>query len=419
MRILYVVPEGADMGGIITSTEQILQGFREVGHQADFALLRAVRTATREYAPPKRYVREFTKGKGSGQPVHPVLGWRGRYYALGQPEEFVRTANTYDVIVWGALYGLRNKITEGGDGSWLSVFSKVKKPHIAMVRDDHLPDRYPWAAILEKYIAGWACVQQASYDSCVGLVRPRLITTSGHDVRNTNTGKSVRERTVFSVQTFKSWKRVDKLVAAVPHLRTLRVVLAGDGIERRYMTSTDKCKPRYYCTKKTDPDALQRYVGKRIWDNAIQSGMTYLGPVSEEERDIQMQRAVLFVDMSNRNGTGQINRTLVEAMRNGCVPVVSPLFVGKHFAAGKDYLPIDPTLTPKEIARTLEQYATQNHRAMVNRNFRGLKNFDRKKAAADILSLVNCPPYKRVVKTDLHRKGLKMFEQIFNTKVVL
>jgi hypothetical protein len=61
-----------------------------------------------------------------------------------------------------------------------------------------------------------------------------------------------------AVQVFKAWKRVDTLIRAIPHLKTKEPKrVGGAGIEYRYMTSQEKCKPKYF-------DAA----GDRIWDKS-------------------------------------------------------------------------------------------------------------------------------------------------------
>src|SRR5690606_18658851 len=100
---------------------------------------------------------------------------------------------------------------------------------------------------------------------------------------------------------------VDELVRAVPKIKGT-VLLAGGGIEYHYMTSLTKRKPKY---------------GK-IWENAIQHGMNFLGYITEDERDKFLRSSKLLIDPSWSHYYAQygshFNRTFVDAIIMGCMP---------------------------------------------------------------------------------------------------
>lgn len=436
-KVLYIVPDGDDLGGIYTSTENLLCGFREVKVEPTFILLRATKDQQRTVRTEPRlgsYV-----GEGTGYHLHPQYGWQGHYYSLGSAvdlDTLVRKANTggYSVVIWGAMFGLRNKITEGST-HWLRLFKDIKVPHVCMIRDDHLADRYPWVAALEPWIAGWACVQRSSFDSCAGLTRPRAIIYSGHDTTVIAPPLSKRTPQLFMAHTFKSWKRADRLVAAVPHMkRGASVVLGGQGIEYFYMASKTKCKPRYYCTKTNDPDATRRMLGKPIWSNAIGTGMQHLGNLTAPKRDKVMQGCMFFVDLSWReHSTGQINRTIVEAIKNGCVPICNNRFItgrddgkGELFKAGVHYIAA-PSInsTPKQLAEFFDDVLANTSEADYLRMQRAgaklIQRFSRKTAALNLLCLGKNAPgvfddyddNKKGRNRELIENGKTMFHQIF------
>lgn len=409
-KVLYVVPDGDDLGGIYTSTENLLQGFREAGHKATFAMLRPTRSPPRDmmgYAPrPGSYV-----GQGTGYHLHSQYGWQGPYYSLGDQDSLrslVELGNEHDCVVWGAMFGLRNKVTEGNT-DWVRLFRDIKKPHVGMIRDDHLQDRYPWVSVLERWIVGWACVQRSSFDSCAGLVRPRAIIYSGHDVRPTKDKVPVlKDRTnqLLMVHTFKSWKRGDRLVAAVPHLRHSRVVLGGQGIEYFYMASKTKCKARYYCTPQSDPNAKKGMLKMPIWRNAMLYGnMKHLGNLTAEQRTLAMRHCRFFVDLSWRQGsTGQINRTIVEAIQQGCVPIVIPRFLtgddagaGELFQSGVHFLPAPKPdgCSPLALAQHLDYCVTsmpdKDYTKMQQAGLKLIQRFDRRVAAQQLVDLALHP----------------------------
>jgi len=416
MNILYTIPEGIDMGGIVTSTEQLIQGFRDLGHTASFALLRPTKTQ----ANVRKNTSGYLRGEGTGMLMHPVKGWIGPYYSFGYApdrQKYIKHANSYDLVIWGNVYGLRNKVTEG-TRDWLEVLSKVRVPQIAMIRDDHLTKRYPWAAQLEKYIVGWACVQQTSFDNCAGLTRPRAIIFSGHGPSPRITlGTKQRKRQILSIQTFKKWKRAHCLVAAVPYFKkATKVVLAGDGIELRYMRSKNKCKAEYM-------------VGdQRIWDLAVQHRLHYKGTISEQARDNLLQESLFLVDLSTRQNTGQINRVVVEAIRQGCVPIAVNEFIagnpsgnGELFKAHEHYLPIDSRLSPQQLAKQIDQYlniSTKDYQCLQKNGRNLIKMFSRKIAAEQIIELSNGKKTGWKYGTgenhkNLISKGKKLFTYLF------
>lgn len=416
MKVLYIVPDGDDLGGIYTSTENLLVGFREAGHQATFALLKPTHSAPREHNRPFR--QGSYKGIGTGYMLHPQYGWEGSYWSLGDKdsrETLIKLGNHHDLVVWAAMFGLRNKCTEGTT-DWLRLFSAIKKPHVCMIRDDHLQDRYPWVAELEKHgVVGWACVQRSSFDSCAGLHRPRAIIYSGHGTTPSRMMDDGDERVVphqkilplksrtcavFMMHTFKSWKRADRLVAAVPYLKKAVAVLGGVGIEYYYMASETKCKPRYYCAKKSDPDASKAMLDKPIWANALRAKMMHMGNMTARQRDAMLAQARFFVDLSWReHSTGQINRTTVEAIKRGCVPICNSRFItgrddgkGELFVAGKHFIAAPSQVsTPKQLAAFLDNVVANTteaqYKKMQEAGMKLIKRFDRKLAAQQLVDL--------------------------------
>lgn len=434
MKVLYIVPIGDDLGGILTSTENLLAGFREAGHEVTFARLKPTSAYPRPTPVPQQDGAYYI-GEGSGLPLHPKAGWKGRHYSIGNDQsiaELVALGNTHDIIVWAAMFGLRNEHTEGNT-RWLRLFSDIKKPHVCMIRDDHLPDRYPWVAELEQWVVGWACVQRSSFDSCAGLRKPRAIIYSGHDVRMGSVlPMELRTNELFMMHTFKSWKRADRLVAAVPHLNVGKVVLAGSGIEYHYMTSETKCKPRYYCTKENDPHATPLMLGRTIWDNAAHYGMLYLGHRTATQRDELLKQCLYFVDLSMRpHSTGQINRTVVEAIKQGCVPICVPEFIsggkedGELFKAHTHYLPVSADCYPNELATVLDAYVQHvtpgKYAEMQEAGQALIQKFDRKVAARQLVELAlgarTGDDYAEgEADTDLLIAGAEMFNQLFRGK---
>jgi glycosyltransferase involved in cell wall biosynthesis len=395
MKIMYVVPDSMDLGGVLTSSEQLLQGFREIGAETEFRRISCSSRTSGDIQPSGKSAGVYAIGKGTGQPLHPLFGWRGPYSSLWSAaarDEFLEDCAACDLVIWGALFGLRNKLSDGTT-KWLEALRQIEAPQIAMIRDDHLVARYPWACVLP--IENWVGVQRASFASLEEAPwKSRGIAYSGHGIeidKAARAGSAKRPTMFLSVQNAKTWKRVDRLIATVPYLRKEHgVVLAGDGYALRYMRSAEKKRPQDYCTVKADPNASATLRGKPLWTNAIDHGknFTFLGAITEERRDTEMLRARFVLDFSMRDNDGQINRVVVEAMRNGAIPVCVPSFVDPVLQPYVNYLPINPLMSPKEIAADLADYAAMPESTLNEirmRNFSAIWQFDRKTSAANLI----------------------------------
>jgi glycosyltransferase involved in cell wall biosynthesis len=436
LKIMFAVPEGEDMGGIISSSENLMAGFKELGHSVTFARVRSIPSLAHTGRPDRENIREedWSIGEGSGYDFHPVQGWAGPYYSMtnsASVDKFIADAQQHDVVVWIAMYGFANNRTEGTT-DWTRMLTGHGVPQVAFNHDDHLWTRQAWSCVFDDYVAGWAGVQHCSFDSLKGMKSPRAMISPGHDmsrlVKNPlPLGK--RDRTMLSLQVAKSWKKVDKLVAAVPYIRDAKVLLGGDGIELRYMRSKEKCKPRYLCTPTVDPDATAKMRGKRIWDNATASkNFEYVGTMSEERRDQLMRKTTLLVDLSTRANSGQLNRVVVESMMAGTVVVAVPDFLSgvrreTPFVPGTHYLPIDSGGTPREIAETLNSYMSMSpkeFRRIQSNATELIQQYDRKLGAQHLIDLALRPSKKAGMayakgapNEELLEKGRKDFATMF------
>lgn len=395
MKILFIVPEGDNLGGIITSTENYIQGLREEGHKVEFIYLRQTKKAGKS-APPEGDT-SYSVGEGTGMMYSPVFAWRGAYESMLDEDSINRViikANAVDFVIWGCLFGLKNKATQGST-RWLRLFSAVNTKQLAIISDDHTDTRNSWIQALEPYLYGWICVQRCTYLTSTILQCHKALILTPIKLDEVVERKIRKRKTkFFSLQTFKRWKRVDRLVSAVPHLdEDSAVVLAGQGIEWNYMTSKYKCRPQYFCTKEVDP-LLQgtELEGKRIWDNAIECGMDFRKTITEAERDELLKTSMFLVDFSERDSGGQINRVVVEAMKYGCVPIATNVFLGgcadgngELFKSGIHYLPVELESTPHETAMQLEGFTAKQVRDVQGFNCELVRNFDRRAVASQIV----------------------------------
>jgi glycosyltransferase involved in cell wall biosynthesis len=397
MKILSVVHDFNNFGGIISHTEQLIAGLKDLGHETGFVYLRSTKSGGKMSDDYDQ--KGYDIGEGTGVPVHQGKGWRGEYLSFindADINKFVETANKYDIVIWQSIFGFKCQDSEGKQ-NWLRMFTDVKAKHIVIVHDGNLRKNYPWIHHLRKHIAGLACVHPSAFNQAEAMEIPRKIILNPQKITSIpQIPFAERKNVVFSLQTFKRWKRVDDLVAAVPYING-KVVIAGDGIERAYMASKDKCKPEYYCTKERDSDASDDMIGNPIWANAESAGMKYIGFVSESKRDEILSKVKFLLDPSWSKTYGEhFNRVIVDAMRQGVVPIARNLGVSDNeegigfFKPNENYLMIPWNATPKQFGNLINKWLTMSetdYNAIVQNNAKVIQKFDRKIVASEYVAL--------------------------------
>jgi len=420
-KVLYVVPHGADLGGIITASENYMAGFKEASHTATFITVSFSKTNRGVGGEPRgKYEREFTRGVGTGELMHPTQGWRGeRRISICTPEgvkEFIKLANAHDVVVWASMFGFRNEATEGTT-LWLDAIRKHKAGNVFMIHDDHMPKRYLWAASLGKYAAAFVGVQPCSLESTVGVASPRAMVYTAIPTPPGRVTPMEMRAGFMSIQVWKQWKRADALVRAVPHMPKGKVFFAGDGIALRYMRSETKC-----------PDKFKDEKGVPIWTTAMKKAH-YMGVLDETMRDAHFRASKFLVDLSVRQNSGQLNRVVQEAMAQGCVVIANPRFLtgttpNPIFVPGRDYLPIDTNLEPRKLADVLGEYdhIDATAYAKIQRSARAkLGLFNRAHAAEDLVQLglgkiAGAACYPAEPDKDMIKRATEEFVAIFGAK---
>ena len=401
MKILVPVHQFSNFGGIINHTEQLIAGLKDLGHEVTFAFLKPTAQKPKKVEIPTDLEDGYELGAGTRLPVHQGKGWITDYYSFLNKEsiaEFVRVANEHDLVIWESIFGFKNKSSEK-NMDWMPMVNDVTTKQVVIVHDGNLRKLYPWIYKFKNKIAGVSCVHVSAYDSAAVMDLPRAMILNPQEIGEApEINFENRKRQILSPQTFKRWKRVDNLVAAVPYLNDCKVIVAGDGIERNYMTSVDKCKPEYYCTKETDPDASGERLGKRIWDNATDAGMDYIGFITETKRDEILRESLFLIDPSWSKTYGEhFNRTVVDAMKTGTVPIAVNLGIapnedgyGSLFKPNENYLMLKYDYTPKQYGEKINKFLDIPQAAyekIARNNFELIKKFDRKVVAQDYIDL--------------------------------
>ena len=438
MKIMMVMHTFNNFGGIINHCEHLMAGLKELGHEVTFAYLKPNKQV-KAVEIPTTLKEGYEVGIGSGYPVHQGDGWIAPYYSYKVKEsidQFVKDANKHDLVIWQSIFGFKNKDTEQ-DLSWLPMIKDVNVPQVPIIHDANLKKLYPWIKLFEHKFSGLACVHPAAYESADFMDTPRALILNPQDIAGVPETPpfSGRENKLLSIQTFKRWKRVDDLIRAVPYTDT-KVLVGGYGIEAAYMMSKDKCKEEYFATKEYDPDVTTDREGKRIWENAENSGnFEYLGFISGAKRDEILATSKFLVDPSWSNTFGEhFNRVVIDAMRIGTVPIAINFGVSNNeegmgvvLKAGINYCMIKKGSTPKEYGQAITNFCNMSeadYRQMQLNNYELIKQFDRKVIAQHYIDLalqketgyLNELRVKTNHDPSLQRQAQQMFDDHFETK---
>ena len=391
MKFLMTLFQIQDYGGIINHAEYLTKGLKELGHEVDFRVL-VPKGAVSNKKSMRGSNEGFTKLEGgTGYLFHQARGWRDvikiPYVSKQARQQFKEDCSKYDAVLWHIPVPTLNK--DNADiTAWLDLYDHGSK-NIAIIHDGNLPKLYPHLISVSKYFHAAVCVHESAYNSAKYLNIPRKLILNPFKIHG-DFGLDFDKRSgALAIQIFKAWKRVDTLVRAVPFIQE-PVVVGGAGIEYRYMTSKDKCKPKYF-------DAQ----GNRIWEVALSNGMSYHGVVPNEEVLRLLGETKLQIDPSfskKYSGYGaHFNRTTVEAMIKGAVPMATDLGMkdSQIFKSGQNYIEIPHTATPEEFGDIVnEGLSNKQQWETIRHNNLGLLNkFDMRNVAQEYADIVTQPTH--------------------------
>lgn len=407
MKILIVTCVRNRPGGILNFTEQLMLGFKELGHQVELVQMKPIKQY--HSTPDTSIPAGFVRGEGSGVAVNQLKGWRGlkNFSMMNEKSvrEYVEFANGFDLIIQSTMFGYACQDTEGNT-AWLSMITEVKPKQIMVLHDGNMKRNCPWLYELREHFDAIACVHHSALEAADFIDVPRNIILNPFDLSLLDQPRkkfSDRRNSLLSPQTFKPIKRVQDLIRAVPHMKTIEeVFVAGEGIEFNYMTSKDKCKEHYFVSRETDPDAKESDVGRKIWDVATENGaMKHLGVIHPEKRDEILRDVKFLVDSSWSKGYGEhYNRTLFEAMLLGAIPIAVNFGVsdneegiGELLKPDVNYLMLRHDYTPKQYAEAIDGFCDlpDDKIAEIQANNDALlrRLFDRKNIAQQYIDLSN------------------------------
>jgi hypothetical protein len=352
MKILFTAFDIQDWGGIIQDLELKARGLTEAGHTVDICYLKCTDRDA--------YVRGNTTREGSypsffeGATVNTLAGYFGipmvSYGSKKRLREWKRRTDKYDLVIH-EIPG-PNPIKKGANdtrGYWKRLYD-IETPQIISAHDANFRDLYPHLIYIADKIKGISCTNQAGYKALSWFPANRAFIGAPHPVLNWDKMKpwDDRKERAVSAHVWKAWKHMDMAVRAAPYIKDTQLVMAGDGIERRYMTSVDKCKDKY----------------KGIWAKAEKAGMDYVGMLTNKDLFKLLRNSRVVIDTSWSRKFMDLgchfNRSIIEGYNNGCVPICVKENMGEDgfqrrmFKAGKTHFEIAHDCTSKELGQLID-----------------------------------------------------------------
>lgn len=387
MKIRFATFAIAKYGGIVAHIEAKFKALEEMGHDVDIIILdyinnvpsndkKIAQLESGEYQDKldiKSQNGGYLKSDITGYWFNPYYGWllppdTNRIACLNREglEKWHEAVDDVDLIIWSFI---PTKTSEAKGFNWWHEYFELPKTvtQVLSIHDGYYDLRNSWTNLLKEKIAFFECVHITSYNACEVFDIPRMLNLDSRYIESKLSDlNTMEERDVdfFAAHIFKSMKRMEDLITAMPYVNLATTLVAGSGIELYYMMTDDikKQKPRYTVSKKTDPDCFDSEVGLSIWKRAENNGMEYLGLIDNDEVNILLQNSKFAVDPSFSTHYAKyvnthLNGFIIEAIINGCYPilrnyrndVVENDFIFRDLKA--IYIPHDTT--PKEFAKYL------------------------------------------------------------------
>lgn len=345
MKILICLYSINNYGGITTYVEHLHRGFDQLGHETDLILLAETDR--------KPYVRRHSKRPGNtqsswdGMTVNSDTGWGGvqvwSYANRDRIQEFRKmVTRKYDLVIWGVPVPSWSKLSQVPD--WKRLYN-MDVAQVAIIHDGNFRYLYPHLNAVAPKLNGVACVHGTAFASASLYDGNYSLIPNPHPILKPAAWED-KKRHIACAHMWKGWKHMEVAVKAAPHLRHSRMILGGDGIERRYMTSPTKCPPKY----------------EGIWAAMEESGRAkFVNILSQPEmRELYMNSRVMFDPSFSKNYNkmgAHFNRSVLEAYNAGMVPVVMEenMQIPEMFKNGVTHIGIPAGASPRKVARILDE----------------------------------------------------------------
>jgi hypothetical protein len=444
-KLCLVYHVGALYGGHLDYSNELVGGFRNAGYDVDYIWLTNAKTESRN-TQFEEYLNSSNGVDDTGKTVYNFtyykhLGCWGNvekgfvldktsYSNIDQIERIRTRLDSYDIVMWQDVGNFNQKpLREEHSTNWLRLFKRNnhKTKQIAMVHEHIMETRYPFLANIIHLFDHVISVHPAAYNKSVKLNKKTFLIPNPQDISAMDTTHSnydkLGNKELFSMGAWKSSKRFQDIVAAVPYIDSdAKIYMAGDGIERRYLATENEenMKENYVASRATDPDIdsstlTENVIENGIWKRAhrVNPNFNYVGTLSKKQRDERYDNASLFLDPAwyreNFKIGAHFSRVIIEAMIHGVVPIGRNLGLsnnvegnGEFFTAGKNYIMIPYDSTPKQFAdivNTSLGMSKSQYDTIVQTNYELVKDF----AIENIIS-----QFTHIFNEDYARLNLKL-----------
>ena len=410
MKIGIVLYDINQIGGIINHTEVLAKGFKELGHSVDLKMISVVKN--RKEVDENSLGKSYAKGE-FGLWYDQFYGWKttnNENLYLKDVEKIKETLSKYDLIIWSVpVIPLSNKNFSDFD-EWREFYN-IPVKQLAIIHDGNLQKFNSHFLEIQDKITGVACVHSCAYETSSILKVPRALILNPQiidPIKDPDWDK--KEKGFLSLQTFKALKRVDDIIKSIPFMdKDIFKGVAGEGVNLHYMKTNnlDKVKKQYMVN------------GVPIWKTALENGMEFLGLITNVQRDDYLRKYRTLIDASENDYYnsfgGHFNRTVIEAMIQGCIPITREL--GKLlFKENENFIKLPPhnNFNPKEFAEVVN-YANNLDKNTATKiqenNFKIIKLFDYRKIAEDFLKLAEGKPCGYYNKLEIGGKENEDFDE--------
>lgn len=413
LKIRFATFAIAKYGGIVGHIEAKFKAFKDMGHDVDIIILDYLTEIPVNQFKTKVGKLEsgmfqdsldiksqnggYEKSEITGYWTNPYYGWvlepnKNRISCLNENslQTWHELVDDVDILIWSFI---PTKTGEAKGFNWWHKYFDLPKSvsQILSIHDGYYDQRNSWTNLLKDKIKFLECVHITSYNACEVFDIPRVLNLDSRyiDGKFKDLLKNHKEVDFFAAHIFKSMKRMEELVAAVPYIEGGQILVAGSGIELYYMMTEnkEKQKPKYTVSKKTDPDCIENEIGDSLWERAVSYGMSYLGLISNEEVSGILKISKFAIDPSfcthyAKYVNTHLNGFIIEAMINGSYPIlrnyrkdeVENDFVFQNINA--IFIPYDAT--PKEFAKYLNdalKMPEEEYTRGLKENFKFAKDF--------------------------------------------
>lgn len=401
MKVCMLIFQLDNMGGITNYIENLGLEFQRQGVECDLYQIRGLR--------PKRTINKEVEGARQSK-AFPYLtmiqssGYRFDIdHILGYMNEeelqhYYDVVNNYDKVIF-TIPCVSVCNATFGNMEWVKLYDLKTKPYI-ISHDVHFYDRYPHLIYVKDKIEAVISVHRSTHNmflkhSDMKTMESEIMYDSSRYTELFNDNYESRSG-LLSAQNFKTWKHVDLFVRICSFITDCPRVLSGSGLVYSNMTSPDKTKPRFFW-KETD-NVPKEFIGRRIWDTAIEAGMDHKMYIEDHEEMLRyFQKCKLFIDLSHNKEMEEfgehVNTTFFEACITGAVPVMFECHRKPGWIEpGENFLPLKWTEDYTYLSEKVKEYLNmpkEEYERIQRNNIRLIKKLNKEYIAKDIIRLMN------------------------------